>query len=258
MKKGITYDLSVFKLVEPNREIKPFHVKEIKDKIRTHGWQDTGIVVNSKMEVIDGQHRVVALRELQEEDPEFRKITVSYFINSSQNATPFIYNTASKNWNNQDYTHYYTAQGKESYRLLEELYKHYNPPFSFTVIEEAAFASCGIGRTTKTIREGNLALTKDGFEKAKDFLDWGLTVLKVIKERGATTQHFRFLLKTFFDPDIDNIQMAYQINKYPNLISKTSSVREIPIMFDKVYNYRRSINTCNLIGRYKDDKREKV
>jgi len=257
MEKGITYDLSAFKLVGPNREIKPAHVKEIKSKIRANGWQDTGIVVNSKMEVIDGQHRVVALRELQEEDPEFKNIAVSYDINSSQNASPFIYNTASKNWNNQDYTHYYAAQGKESYRLLEDLYKHYNPPISFTVIEETAFAVCGTGRTAAAIREGDLALTKDGFEKAKDFLDWGCTVYKVIKEKGATTQHFRFLLKTFFDPDVDNVQMAYQINNNPQLIKKTATVEEIPIMFDKVYNYRRSVNTCNLLGRYKNNKRKK-
>ena len=61
-----TKNYDQFKTLEGNRSIDQKNVNNIEQNMREHGVLPTVIIVNEKMEVIDGQHRIEALKRLHE------------------------------------------------------------------------------------------------------------------------------------------------------------------------------------------------
>ncbi len=60
-----TSDLSIFKQIEGNRVPNLQHIKRLADSIRVYGMKCNPILVNERMEVIDGQHRLMAAKEAE-------------------------------------------------------------------------------------------------------------------------------------------------------------------------------------------------
>lgn len=64
LKTYITRDYSVFKYLKGNRGINLKNVNSIVDNVRDNGLLPTIVIVNENMEVIDGQHRIEAFKQL--------------------------------------------------------------------------------------------------------------------------------------------------------------------------------------------------
>ena len=60
-----TSDLSIFKQIDGNRIPNLQHIKRLADSIRVYGMKCNPILVNERMEVIDGQHRLMAAKEAE-------------------------------------------------------------------------------------------------------------------------------------------------------------------------------------------------
>lgn len=60
-----TKKYSQFKRLDSNRTVKTGRVNKIKQSIEKVGYVQSPIIVNEKMEVIDGQGRLEALKQLQ-------------------------------------------------------------------------------------------------------------------------------------------------------------------------------------------------
>jgi len=58
-----TNDLSIFNQIKGNRPPNPQHVRRLCDSIKTHGILQNPIIVNENMDIIDGQHRLLAAKE---------------------------------------------------------------------------------------------------------------------------------------------------------------------------------------------------
>lgn len=82
------------------------------------------ILVNEKMQVIDGNHRLEAAKQLDLE---------VYFqvISGADSDTMILLNTAQKKWSFSDYVNFYACQGKKPYLILADLSKKYKLPTSF-------------------------------------------------------------------------------------------------------------------------------
>lgn len=64
----VSHDPYEFKFRKLNREIRPLHVDEMIASIKEVGWMEIfPILVNERKEIIHGQHRVTALRQLREQ-----------------------------------------------------------------------------------------------------------------------------------------------------------------------------------------------
>ena len=59
-----TNDLSVFKILEGNRNINLANVERLVKSIEENGFLQMPIIVNENYEVIDGQHRLMAAKKL--------------------------------------------------------------------------------------------------------------------------------------------------------------------------------------------------
>ena len=103
------YDL--FSKVPGNRDVNGGHLIQLTKSMRTNGSLITPILVNEKMEVIDGQHRLEALKELKREVP-FIQVS-GYGPREMQ-----VMNQQQKNWRHPDFLHYYTKQKKDAYVML--------------------------------------------------------------------------------------------------------------------------------------------
>lgn len=244
-----TTDLRKFKTVHENRPIDQRHVKRLENLIQRNGWLDSVIVVNKDMGVLDGQHRIEALRDIQSKTGE--EFTVQYIMTDNPDLSPEAINIAQKNWNTADYVHLIAERGNVSYKYIDQLFKQFSPPFAkSTILKTIRESDSIIGTSTTSIKEGKLVITAEQYNEAREFLTWSAAVLATIKENGNARQILLLLRKTFSDPEIDNAQMAAQINAHPDMIKRTSELAETEVMINKIYNYRKSKNTCDLVGRY--------
>ena len=58
-----TYDLSIFKILDGNRNINLGHVERLVKSIEENGFLKMPIIVNDNFDVIDGQHRLMAAKK---------------------------------------------------------------------------------------------------------------------------------------------------------------------------------------------------
>ena len=113
-----TKDYSIFKRLVGNRDIPESRISKIVESIQTIGWVHNPIIVNEKMEVIDGQGRLTALQRL--------KMPVEYIIAEGAGNKECIYmNMNMVNWKLPDFIKSYAEQGNENYQRLLSLMERY-------------------------------------------------------------------------------------------------------------------------------------
>ena len=109
--KTTNYDQ--FKLQVGNRLINKRNFKKLVESVKEQQLR-IPIIVNEKMEIIDGQHRFLSWQE--NEKPIYYIINEGYGLQETKRA-----NVASTNWTNTDFIRTYIEEGKESYITFKEL-----------------------------------------------------------------------------------------------------------------------------------------
>lgn len=107
----ITKDYSCFKSLQGNREVLEKRRDIIRKSIEENGYIRNPIVVNEKMEIIDGQGRFEALKELG--------FQIEYVIAYGAGQKECIaLNISQKNWTSMDYVKSYMDMGNREYRVI--------------------------------------------------------------------------------------------------------------------------------------------
>lgn len=108
-----TTDYSIFKFRPDNREkIHPNHIDKLARSIEKNNLLKLcPILVNKDMEVIDGQHRLLAAKKLN--------IPIWYRIEETLTQNDLIHLNLSRAWSVDDYVNFYCKQGKEEYIKLK-------------------------------------------------------------------------------------------------------------------------------------------
>ncbi len=115
IKKTTNYEL--FKFRADNRaEITNAHIERLKQSILARNLLEfRPIIVNKQMEVLDGQHRLLAAKALGYE--------IYYQMNEELKAEDIISLNVAKPWGMSDYLNYYIKNGYNEYRKLQEFMK---------------------------------------------------------------------------------------------------------------------------------------
>jgi ParB-like nuclease domain len=116
-----TKNYSMFKFRDDNREkgVCPAHVKLLIESIKKNNLLDMcPILVNSDMEIVNGQHRVKAAEALG--------VDIYYEINERLTGTDIILMNTNKNWSNPDILNYYVKNHYPEYMKLDQFLKHNN------------------------------------------------------------------------------------------------------------------------------------
>ena len=118
-------DYAKFKIAASNRPLVKSHVELLKTKMKKKYHLDP-IMVSTKMEILDGQHRFEAAKALG--------LPVRYYISTGSTVADMAdLNNASRKWSNSDRAHHYVEQGKADYVTYQEFAERF-PNFSHGVV----------------------------------------------------------------------------------------------------------------------------
>ena len=226
----VTKDYSIFKRLVGNRDIPESRISKIVESIQTIGWVHNPIIVNEKMEVIDGQGRLTALQRL--------KMPIEYIIAEGAGNKECIYmNMNMVNWKLPDFIKSYAEQGNENYQRLLSLMQRYANG-NLDIISTAVY------RLSKSkhrdIKQGTLQLTEDQYRAAIPRLEYIKPILEEIDDKklpGSMVTLMQTLIYYYDYPEVDKDRLKYSVEKYiynaTPWVLNTDCEREV----ENCYNY---------------------
>lgn len=170
-----TYDYSKFRKLQGNRGVEEKRVKSLVDSIKQVGWISNPIIVNNKMEVIDGQGRLEALQRL--------KMPVEYHIVDSADLNACrVMNTNNMAWKPMDYIKSYADSGIKDYQRVYQLMVYFGVKVD-TVLNSVFIMSNG--NTSEKMKRGELIFTEHDYVKASEALNIRKKYVKVMDRFGG-------------------------------------------------------------------------
>lgn len=230
-----TDDLSVFKTLEGNRSIEKAREKKICDSIIKHGYIHCPIIVNEKMEVIDGQGRLAALKKLG--------LPAEYIVFEGMSIKECIaLNIYQTGWSILDYIESFADRGNRSYRFLLHLITKYKDLNTGICLNAITGTTGNNNRVMKEIKSGEFECTGDQYEKADELLGYVMRFLKTIKNfnKGAIPYICTAIMFAYQLEDVDRERLVDKFEKYygmddiPQFIDVNGALK----ILSTVYNRR--------------------
>lgn len=225
-----TNDLSLFKFMEGNRSPNPKHISRIKKSMEKIGLLMNPIIINSELEIIDGQHRFLAAKEVG--------LGVYYIIADDYDIKEVhALNVNQKKWTLDDFIDGYSDLGNKEYSKLKKLMNKY-PIFNTSTAIKFACNSDN-GNAIIRVQEGRFKFTRD-WNDACLFAEYIKEMAKHYS--GATRTTFVRVLIKLTDNKTKGFDLAEfvgKVKKYPHMLYPISGVSANTEMIEKLYNYRK-------------------
>lgn len=224
-----TKDYEQFKLLDLNRNLNRKHINELKDSISKNGYLVSNpIIVNENMEIIDGQHRFVALKE--------QGMEVPYEIITDKDYSTIIdLNTTQRKWNIEDYINYYCEKDKNPHFLrLRRVCKELN--LSVTTILTMVFGCMPDGNYYKNMKKGIFTFTIDDELKVSRIAENFLVIAKSLRLKPSC----RFCSALVGLSALTGFRWKIMIDKATKFSTLAYSCRtegEYKAMLRDIYNY---------------------
>ena len=238
-----TYDLSMFKSIDGNRVPNLLHVKRLAESIRFYGMKCNPILVNEQMEVIDGQHRLMAAKETE-------SFVYYIIVNGYELKDVHTLNLNQKNWSKKDFMDGYANMGIESYIKLREFIKK-NDDINFS--DCMALSQNNTAATSKTLTRKNSKTTEVFEEGTWKCNDMNLAQDYANKIRMIKPYYISYNKSTFLTTMIGLLQKeTFDFNEFmhklrlqPTAIVDCATRDQYRTLIEDIYNYR-SRNKTNL------------
>jgi hypothetical protein len=226
-----TTEYSKFNLLSANRDVNGAHVRALKRSIETLGniTEKVPIIVNQNLEIIDGQHRFVALKELGL--PVFYIVAEGMGVKHARDM-----NILNKGWRPEDYAKSYSVEGRTSYTnylILREEYPEMN--HSGLVVAVSHGESKGV---YAKFRNGDLVL--NNMSDAHKILDM-VSELAEITPAFYNQKMSRALAKVFEIEGYDHERMVEKVKSDPTKVVVYQNSDDNLRLLEDIYNsYMRS------------------
>lgn len=244
-----TYDLSIFKSIDGNRVPNLQHIRRLTDSLKLHGMKCNPILVNEKMQVIDGQHRLQAAKNVN---------TFVYYIvvNGYKLQEVHTLNLNQKNWSKRDYMEGYAEMGIESYVKLKE-FTQINDDFTFT--DSIALCSNittgtanGIANKFRNnqIDKGQIEVFEEGTWVGRDFdlaQQWAnkIRMCKPYFEGYNKTIFVGTMIGLLQNNLFDFSEFMHKLRMQPTALFDCANRPQMKALIEEIYNYK-SRNKVNL------------
>lgn len=227
-----TKDYSRFKIIDGNRELD--HVAKVKKSIEKVGYLYCPILVNEKWEIVEGQHRYTACKELG--------LPIMYVMQNGLSIKQVqALNTCAKQWNTKNHIHAYSTGALETpdYKYIEILVRKYSNFNAATIIAATSAYELRSDHINKVI-DGELTCTAEDFQRGDKVLGYLQRVRGAIKEnpksicRALVYVFSLAIRREVLDPE-------YLVNKFIKHSGKMefSTRTEANIAeLEKLYNFR--------------------
>mgnify|MGYP001424608987 CR=1 FL=1 len=223
-----TEDYSKFGLILGNRAVNEGQVKRLMSAmLKKNMLSSFPIVVNEKMRVVDGQHRLEAARRL--------KLPIFYVIEEHGNIEDVAnINTSAKGWGSQNFVDMYSKMGKEDYDVLCQYCTRFNLPNSVGV----KVLGGGDGSNSwRRFKRGDFVAKDVRFAyKIGDII----TALRqhTLKGVGRSRDFVRAIIDMARNSQIDLNKLLTKIERRGIKIDKEASKINYLRFFEEVYNFR--------------------
>lgn len=223
------YDL--FGKVDGNRFVNTAHVKKLKLSIHQFDLK-IPIIVNEKMQVVDGQHRLQARKELGL--PVFY-ITISGLgLRETQRV-----NSAAKNWTDKDFLDSFVQQNYGHYKT----YKKFRETYQFGHSDTISLLS-GKGTTTggtsmnQEFKDGDFSVSPANLQQATD---WAEKIYQIEPYyKGFKRRCFIAALITCFKHEqYDHEDFIAKLSYQSSKLVDCTNVQQYLRIIDEIYNFKR-------------------
>lgn len=242
-----TENLDQFKHLDSNRELKN-RVEKVKKSIAEYGWINSPIVCNEKMQVVDGQARLQACKELG--------CGLSYtVINGLTVKECRILNSVQANWNYRDYIKSYANSGNQAYRWLDQLLIKMKAEWgseNLTVLRQI------IGNdATNIIKNGTVKMSEKEYNTAAQHVAYVGTILKYFKEAGLNNEKVIYALyfcSRVMPKEVKNrLAKACESRLTQTRYKAPRRALDALKIIDDVYNYKkRKADRYYIVREYED------
>ena len=226
-----TVEYDMFKRRKDNRkEISRPHVNYLKTLIQRRNLLHLHpIMVNFDMEVVNGNHRLMAARELS--------VPIYYDVVKDVNPQDVIMMNTMKPWGIADYHNFYVENGFPEYKKLDDWMVKRGLGLKSAVI----MTSEGGSGNTENFRRGEYIFSAD-FSEQK--YEWVLETCEIIKASVSynafiTSGKFVKALNTLFSDHVFNFdQWKKNLGRFIGRICAKATLQDYIRLFQEIYNWR--------------------
>lgn len=222
----VTENYDMFKKIGGNRKINKANYAKIVKSMKEEQLI-IPIVVNERYEIIDGQHRYTACKDLGK--PIYFYMVRGYGLEQVKRA-----NIASSNWKKENYLDMFVAEGNETYKEFEEIKERYDLNISnllkiFAIVQEKQSARVGYEFENGTF-------TLDGKMEVLRFLTAleDFNFFKFYKSNNFLIAFTRLYFKSEYDHD----KMKTKLITHRNSLEKRSTSDEyLVLLCNRIYSF---------------------
>lgn len=224
-----TTDYAKFRTLKGNRDVSHDRVAKIIKSIKNVGYIINPIIVNEKMQVIDGQGRLQALTEL--------KMPVYYLVVPHTGIKECIsMNIYQEKWSTIDYVKSYAKRGSSDYQTLLKAIIEFYPNIPIGIIVTACSGSMNNVSTEKVFK-GDFQMGRDNWKDALNYLNKYTPYKNQIS--GSWANLTKVLLFAYDAPEIDENIMYKQFVKNATKLPGIGSIIDALNALEVAYNTRR-------------------
>lgn len=224
-----TKDYRQFKRLEGNRAVPQSRINKIKQSIQNVGYVQSPIVVNDKMEIIDGQGRVEALKSLE--------LPVDYIVVNGIGINECrAMNINQSNWIVMDFVESYAEEGNDSYIFFQNLMKAYGK-LGIVAVNNAV---TGLASTNnEAIKCGKFVCTLQDYERAVKILDYEKRFIGIVKKMTGRADYIYIAIGFCYESEcIDNDRLFEKLGEKYDRFHAPANVEQALDEISKIYNER--------------------
>lgn len=220
------YDL--FTNIEGNRNLNMIHLNRLKKSIQDN-YLFTCLIVNENYEIIDGQHRFEALKELE--------LPINYVMIRGYNLKHVqILNQNSRSWQMDDFIDAYVKLGYKDYLIYQQFQQKYG--LSHTVTYALLL------NTTTSLKSETKKHFGRGLFKVKNYNKAVLYAERIMMLKdyfvNYKDRNYIFAMIKLFDSDVfDFNEYMQKLKLQPKGIQPCKTIRQYIENAEDIYNYKR-------------------
>lgn len=223
-----TSNYKKFKTLLGNRDVPKSKTARLVKSIRANGYIFNPISVNENFEIIDGQGRFSALKELG--------FPIDYYVVPNANIKEcIVLNLNTQNWTHYDYIKSFAEQGNINYQRLLCLLKIYNSE-RLVVFINSLYSDCPADYSS--IVNGDVIISETAYDKINNCLEFIKNLDPVLKNvKGRKIAFEKSIAYAFYLNSTNKHRLYKQLIKYSHVISPIvsleQSLREITAIYNK-------------------------
>jgi len=227
----ISEDYDMFSLIEANRVIRQSHVAKLMQSMKNKNLLNP-IIVNENHQIIDGQHRYTAWKNLG--------MPIKYIIGEGYGFSEVTtLNENQRNWSLFDFFNHYVQLEYKEYIKLKKYMDTYDLPLTIALIFNGSVSWKGRHRDNESstpLKQGNMQLTKyddalivaEKYSEIRDLFEFS-------SSRGFASAFKIVVLRK----DVEYKRFKESLEKYGHRINRNAKVTDYLKDFQKIYNYNR-------------------